>query len=183
MVCCDLCDASAFVDVFGGPAIKAPRKSKKAHVPPFDMTRLCYDLRTALYVWRDERTIARFGRAALKKYSGSVILPAPTLARIVGCAQAEKIITLDSLRRELQGMWRADLIEQHGQEVLDIVHASFPPPPPDSEPENVGSVARGRSDGRRPVAARKPRQPVKCGACEQSGHTREYCNLLVPWPP
>ncbi|KAI0687266.1 P-loop containing nucleoside triphosphate hydrolase protein [Earliella scabrosa] len=168
LVCCDLCEPVPFSDLFGGLS-KATRKQKKSHIPPHDMTRLCVQLRQALCDWRETSTIKCFGEASLRNYNGGLLLPTQAVIRIVDCAQAGKLLALENLEREVRDLWRKDLLETHGKDVLHIIHSIFPPPPPEPEPEPEPEAQR-RPQGT--TISTKARRPMTCHACLQPGHTK-----------
>lgn len=109
------------------------------------MTDRCTALRTALCTWRDERAVEVFGPSNFQNHGGIMFIPSSTVTRIIDCAQAAKLLTLDQLKREI--VWRADWFEKFGTALLGIVHSVFPPPP-----------------------APKVTSERRCGVCRQPGH-------------
>ncbi len=111
----------------------------KAHSPPSDSDAL----RTLLFDWRDERTREEMGDAVLEDLGGCLILPVRMLVRIVDCAQAGKLQTLDNLKHEIP-VWPSDLMEKYGESLLAVIHSVFPPLPPPSPqaptPQKAGCI-------------------------------------------
>ncbi len=132
------------------------------------MTRKCLALRSALFNWRDERTAELFGATVLHNFGGSVVLPMDTITRIIDCAQAGKLATIDNLKREIT--WRNDLFDKFGQALLDTIHSVFPPPAPDPP----APIPDASSHEIAATPARKLRKPPTCQACFQPGHTSMY---------
>ena len=56
----------------------------------------------ALDDWREKTTLMLYGHALLQDISGSLTMPTDVLNRIVECARAFKMKTLDDLRKEME---------------------------------------------------------------------------------
>lgn len=166
----------------------ASRKPKKSSIKAYDTTPSCVALRDALLRWRDEHTVLEFDTSIFEDFGGDIFLPITILRRVVDCAQAGKLLSLDNLRKELD--WEADFLDRHGRALLALVHRHFPLPAPPIPPAPAGSILTERaSDNTAPrgeaqtdaeVSTRKRRLPT-CGACGRLGHTRKYLPCISKW--
>ncbi|KAI0639543.1 P-loop containing nucleoside triphosphate hydrolase protein [Trametes polyzona] len=184
MVCCDLCNPSAFEYIIT-PRPAITRKMKKSHIKPSPHTPSSRRLREVLFDWRDQRTLEKFGAAILSDFGGNLFLPTTILDRIVLCAQAGKLSTVDALRRE--SGWRPEWIDQYGESIMGMCNEIYPPNPPQLPPVQTVAVAASLNNSRAQNVAgsaptmdttgRKRRTPT-CSVCKQTGHNSR--NRLCP---
>ncbi|KAL6300824.1 hypothetical protein BKA93DRAFT_712309, partial [Sparassis latifolia] len=103
-VCCDLCCSAAFEHLASVPTMQASKTTKKSNIKPYDATSSEHDLRTLLLEWRDKTVRETFGAAIFTNYGGNILLPTLLLQRIVDCAHAGKLTSLEQLKKETS--WR-----------------------------------------------------------------------------
>lgn len=162
---------------------------KKSSIKPYEPTPTTSALRKALFKWRDECTVNVFNSTIFSDYSGHLILPLTILNRIVDCAQAGKLASLDNLKREIT--WKGDYFDQYGSTLLDIVHAYYPLPiasAPLAPSSSTGATSTAQGNDTAPhggelapiqaaapgSTARVIRKGPTCGACHRLGHTRKH---------
>ncbi|CDO77881.1 hypothetical protein BN946_scf184690.g2 [Trametes cinnabarina] len=188
IICCDLCDPTAFEHILS-PATSsaAARKMKKSSIKPYDSTPLCESLRKALIGWRNDRAVQHFGRFPVQNFGSNLFLPLTTLNRLVDCAQAGKVVSLDSLKKEI--VWQQDFFEQYGTALLDLIHSHFPlpiptPPAVISEPvltaqllENTATLPAGPDAQCAPSegSTRKRKQPT----CQLTGSIQDAVETVL----
>ncbi|KAH9938065.1 P-loop containing nucleoside triphosphate hydrolase protein [Fomitopsis serialis] len=141
------------------------------------------DLRTALDTFRRERTINKYGRALLDNLGASVVLPDDAIDRLVECAQAGKIKSLDDVQREVGKKWGK--AREYGEEVAAIIRRIFPldnpfvvaPLTPRPQPVNAAHVGSSTAPNHSsalatPTPARRTVRQYKCSACGAAGHNK-----------
>ncbi|KAH9929411.1 P-loop containing nucleoside triphosphate hydrolase protein [Fomitopsis serialis] len=186
MLCCILCspDAPCFAAVAphecdaAPPQPRASRIKKDTTISPAGR-----DLRTALDTFRRERTINKYGRALLDNLGASVVLPDNAIDRLVECAQAGKIKSLDDVQREVGKKWGK--AREYGEEVAAIIRRIFPldnpfvvaPLTPRPQPVNAAHVGSSTAPNHSsalatPTPARRTVRQYKCSACGAAGHNK-----------
>ncbi|KAH9914611.1 uncharacterized protein B0H18DRAFT_1144264 [Fomitopsis serialis] len=189
MLCCVLCspDAPCFAAVaprecdVAPPQPRASRIKKDTTISPAG-----HDLRTALDTFRRERTINKYGRALLDSLGASAVIPDDVIDRLVECAQARKIKSVDDIQREVGKKWGK--AREYGEAVTNIIMRFFPMDSPfvtaplTPRPQAMNATAAGvrpsTTPNRRalpgtPTPSRPTVRQYKCGACGQTGHNRE----------
>ncbi|GBE79277.1 hypothetical protein SCP_0204750 [Sparassis crispa] len=78
----------------------------------------------ALFQWRDEITVKKFTESAFTNFGGNLFLPTTIVQRIVDCAHAGKLTSLEQLKKEVA--WRKDWMDEYGKPILEIVRLSHP---------------------------------------------------------
>ena len=92
--------------------------TRASHVEAsYTMTPADLELRTALHVFRRQQTVAKLGSAHLKNLGPAVIMGDHVLKRILDCARAQKIQTVEQLYRETK--WNR--AQEFGEEVLKLI--------------------------------------------------------------
>jgi len=136
-------------------------------------------LQEALEDWREEKTAAIYGWAALNDLGPSLVMPNATLDRIVDCAHHYKIQTVQDLHKETA--WTDS--ERFGAEVIALIQKhSIPPQTPFiSTPiqrctlissVNINAPPSGTSQtgaSSQPLEVAVKRRN-KCSACGREGH-------------
>ncbi|KAH9914882.1 P-loop containing nucleoside triphosphate hydrolase protein [Epithele typhae] len=180
LVCCTQCNpthlAFDFLPLEDAPAIKAPAARRASKLDDkVTLTQVDKDFRLAVQQFRDDQTCKMLGRTHLEEEGPRFIMGDKTLDRVVLCARANKIRSVEELHRETK--WYR--VKELGEELLVLVNRFYPPPPPlppqpsstSSAPQSVGST--------RPTSASKTQR--RCSACGNVGHIREppYFRVLV----
>ncbi|KAF9235830.1 hypothetical protein BU15DRAFT_77554 [Melanogaster broomeanus] len=174
---------------------KPPAQPRRSRLPKYTRERSDYNLDEALQDWREDKTAAVFGWAALNDLGPSLIMTNALLDRIIDCAHHHKIHTIQDLRKETSWMD----IEKYGEEVVAIIrqHAAPLPSPFNTVPLRSGtglltaantptpsrtytihpqpstsinspSTSDATSIGNHLSSVQKQR--VTCGNCGQEGH-------------
>ncbi|KAF7792564.1 hypothetical protein EIP86_003605 [Pleurotus ostreatoroseus] len=135
-------DPDAPSDSSAGPRASGVKKD-------YDFERADQLLQADLHEFRKEKTIQLYGKTHLRNMGPTLVMGNDTLQRIIDCARAHKLPTLDALKKETKWVRTAEL----GQVVLDIVHRHYPTPNPTS------------------AAASSPAATVrKCSKCGSTSH-------------
>ena len=121
-VCCDIHDPSAFSS-FEADAPCTSRATQRSRLPKYMQTVQDRALGDALHGWREDKTSALFGWAALNDFGPCLVMPNSILECIVDCAHHNKIETLQDLKKET-GWTEADRL---GSEVIALVQHHVPP--------------------------------------------------------
>ncbi|TFK57765.1 hypothetical protein BDN72DRAFT_907541 [Pluteus cervinus] len=151
-ICCNLCSPLAFGAYsveFKQPSHGPPRSSIKGFKP----TSMTEELKIALQDWRFSSAVQKYGLFPIKKNGSQFFLSDITIDRLVICASAQKITSVDSILKETD--FRPDLIPEFSQGLLDTLHKHFPLPPPKPVEKDVNKGTR----------------VYNCRACGQPGHT------------
>ena len=77
------------------------------------------DLRTALDGFRRQRMLAKHGESLLNALGASIIMPNSILDRLVDCAEAKKIASVEDLHREVGKKWTK--AQELGHDVVGII--------------------------------------------------------------
>ncbi|KAH9919665.1 hypothetical protein B0H21DRAFT_702082, partial [Amylocystis lapponica] len=136
-----------------------------------------HNLLTALINWRNTTAVAKFGDPAVKNNGGKLFLPMPILKRIVECARAGKISSLDQLKKETS--WRSDWVTEYGSEIINIVRIAYPPhpPPPATILVQTRTPTGGESNGGTSTDVIRKRRAPTCSRCHEVGHTSEFFSV------
>ncbi|KAI0310543.1 hypothetical protein OF83DRAFT_1028360, partial [Amylostereum chailletii] len=120
-LCCDLCTPSLLADMgilLTSPSSELRPGSKgRSAIRKKPETDLEESLRIQLREWRQTTAMDVYSRATYKKHGPPLLLSNHNLARIIVCAQANKIKTLEDIKRET--LW--DKVDAHGAAVLAII--------------------------------------------------------------
>ena len=82
-------------------------------------------LSEALNDWRQKKTKEKYGVAVFRAVGSSLILTDRQLERLVDCAHFGKITNVEQLKKEVR--WA--LIDEFGQDVVQIIMTECPPQP------------------------------------------------------
>lgn len=125
-VCCSLCTPD--YHLFGIlPSLTAPKEClvQASRVPvKYIMSSLDHKLHVALHVFRREKTLLLYGRRQLNNRGPSIILGDDQLKRVIHCARAHKLDSVEALVREMKWSRAREL----GEEILKLVHEYVLPP-------------------------------------------------------
>lgn len=116
-----------------------------------------YNLKTALFDWRDENALVKFNPSVIDTLGSGLLLSDEIILRIIDCAQAFKLTTIADLIKETG--WREDWAEELGGSLLSVVHKYRPLPQP-PEVSEAGSS--------------KKRSIITCSACGGRGHNSKF---------
>ncbi|KAH9833827.1 P-loop containing nucleoside triphosphate hydrolase protein [Rhodofomes roseus] len=176
LVCCDLCHPLAFEEL--ATTFTRPMKgTRKSTIKPYDSGQADLDLRNALVKWRAEETSTRYGPAALRNHGGSLILPDKALDRVIDCAHAGKLLSLEDVKRELPAS--QDWVDRYTGPLLQLVREAFPGPPEEADTaagtDHTTAPGLGTGANDTPIdnqQVRKRKAPT-CSRCKQIGHNSE----------
>jgi hypothetical protein len=178
LICCEVCNPHLFegfavVNLTLRPKSKHPRsRLQKVIAIANDMA-----LRDALHTFRRQRTIDKFGLAALKNQGPGIIMPTEILQRIVDCAHHNKITSIKELEQETSWSRAAE----YGDEILLLIrtHQHQPPPPTPSAANGQTLTMAGSShEGHALAKTMTKRLCSKCGSGEHIGRLELYYLLL-----
>ncbi|KAG6808474.1 hypothetical protein H0H92_004013 [Tricholoma furcatifolium] len=123
-ICCDLCHPSFFKQ-FTVTAESQTRAPSKSHIKRCDsMDSVSLDLTSDLRSWRQRAAITKFGTMSVRRFGAKLLMSDQTLDRLVLCARASKLATMDHLLKETS--WKKDWVDEFGEEILRIVHRRIP---------------------------------------------------------
>lgn len=115
-------------------------------------------LRAALHSFCKRKTIEKYRKACLRNTGPAIIMSDNILDRIVDCAHAYVISTLDQLAKETY--WGC--VEELGEEVLQMILNMCPKPTPHINP--LGPIQTGNQPALKPITIHH------CRACGETGH-------------
>ena len=146
--CCDLCDPRAFDDLFAlmEPPPRPPPRPSKSSLKEYVRGEPELRLSQALGAWRRATTIKKFGHSILRDVGSSLVLTNDQLERLVDCAHFGKITNVEQLKKEVR--WA--LIDEFGQDVVQIIMTECPPQPR-VRTRRKKTTASKRSRVRRPL--------------------------------
>ncbi|TFK61619.1 hypothetical protein BDN72DRAFT_903935 [Pluteus cervinus] len=155
IICCDFCHPKAFAAysvTYQQPSRAPPRSAIKG----FTTTSMTEELKVALQDWRFSSAVQKYGVFPIKKNGSQFFLSDITIDRLVVCASAQKLTSVDSLVKETD--FRQDLIPEFAQGLLDTVYKYFPLPPPKPPKPLENDIEKGT-------------RVYSCSSCGASGHT------------
>jgi hypothetical protein len=156
-LCCDLCSPHAFDNLTSTAVPKPAKVPAKSHIKPYMMTTSDLELKRAILEWRQQQMVAKFGALLARKYGAKYLLSEDLVQRIVDCAHASKITSVESIEKETH--WNG--AKEHGILLLAVIKAHVPACP---QPPAGNSLASGVASTNR--APKKHR----CGRCNGEGH-------------
>ncbi|KAF7793204.1 hypothetical protein EIP86_004313 [Pleurotus ostreatoroseus] len=107
----------------------APRASKVNKT--YDIQPMDAELQRALHDFRRTKATAKYGAFMLRNVGAGLIMGDETIQRIIDCARAYKLRTVEDLQRETKWARCVDM----GDEVLAIVNRHYPQPSPKPPPD------------------------------------------------
>ncbi|KAJ8515415.1 hypothetical protein ONZ45_g7145 [Pleurotus djamor] len=163
----------------------APKKSSVKLSPKADHLKMDA-LLNALYAWRTAKAKVEFGHKLIRMYGTMLFVPDEVLHRTVLCAQAGKITSVESLRREIG--WAMNWAEKYLESLLDVVFEFYP----STATQSTTTATSHEGSARAPATELTPHNPnvpqgppppkrtrtIRCGACHQIGHNR--ANVSCP---
>ncbi|RDB20670.1 ATP-dependent DNA helicase RecQ [Hypsizygus marmoreus] len=155
IICCDLCDPEHFKQYIV-PFEKQTRSSAKSNIKPFEMTPADHNLKTALFDWRRQHAVAKFGQVVVRRLGAKMLISDKIVERLVICAHAQKLPTVNDIVKETG--WKRDWADELGESLLAVIHSYFPPP---------AAASSSSAPGVEQVMKRKP---PKCSKCKAEGH-------------
>ncbi|KZT63806.1 hypothetical protein DAEQUDRAFT_770277 [Daedalea quercina L-15889] len=185
IICCDLCHPDAFEYLKPLPKVTKEKAMKKSTIKKHEPGKVERELRTALFKWRDTKSLEVFGLPVFLTYSGDLFMSVDVIQRVIDCAHAGKLTTITTLKHELE--WNHDWIESYGNTLLAIVGqicplpASNPAPPLATRADNSSGnqvVAAGGGQGSNTAGPSRKWKPPTCSRCGQQGHNA--CNSRCP---
>ncbi|KIM70516.1 hypothetical protein SCLCIDRAFT_12461 [Scleroderma citrinum Foug A] len=178
-VCCDIHDPSVFSS-FEADIPHTSRAAQQFHPPKYTQMEQDRALGDALHNWREDKTSALFGWAALNNFGPCLVMPNSILDQIINCAHYNKIETLQDLKKET-GWTEADKL---GGEVIALIQRHAPPrlsplvsTPLSRQPTPIAStpiVGLGQFSTTSSDSGHV-RHCNKCSACGQEGHNDTIC--------
>ncbi|KAF8057359.1 P-loop containing nucleoside triphosphate hydrolase protein [Lyophyllum atratum] len=89
-VCCDLCASESFDKYRPTPLEKSARAPSKSTIKKIEMTTTHYAFKRAIFDWRKERAVAKFGELVVRRLGAKMLSADELVDRIVECAPAQK---------------------------------------------------------------------------------------------
>lgn len=140
------------------------------------------NLQRALWDWRDQTAKFEFPPGVFSEYGANLLMADDILQRIVDCAHAGKISTIDDLQKQTR--WKPSSAAKHGEQLLSIIIKHRPAPNPHSAaltnptrypgtvPQTGGNAQIGttRDNAQTNTLGTRRRAPPRCTACGQMGH-------------
>jgi ATP-dependent DNA helicase RecQ len=127
ILCCDLCHRQSFDEfcVRETHFFKMTVTARRSVIPvSYQRSLLTSGLEDAIYEWRDNRAREHVGEGLVRRLGSQVFMTEDIVDRILGCWMFNKITDISDLCRETT--WPQDLIEVHGQSLIDLLLA-YPP--------------------------------------------------------
>lgn len=153
-ICCDICHPEEFSQ-YRVAAEKAQKSASKSHIKPFTMSGADYTFKKDLQDWRRRAAVTKFGTPRVRTLGVRILMPEPTLNRIVDCAHAGKILNKEQLLKE--SGWGKERVEEFAEDVIAMIHRHYPPAPVPASGADQETTGRKRAPGR-------------CSACHETGH-------------
>ena len=195
-VCCNIHDPTVF-SLFEADVPGTSRTTQRTrHVSKYTQDRALGD---TIHDWREEKTSALYGWAALNDFGPCLVMPNPILECVVNCVHHNKIETLQDLKKET-GWTEAD---QLGVEVIALIQRHILPcssplvsTPLSRQVSQVSVLSSLNLDSPLPLPRPTPvtstpivglgqfsttssdsghvRRHNKCSACGQEGHNSAF---------
>ncbi|KAK7050479.1 hypothetical protein R3P38DRAFT_2763725 [Favolaschia claudopus] len=163
-VCCELCTPAKFIDFARVDIPNSKSQPKRSRIQDYSADDVDFALEAALHGFRKARTLELRGKAYLRGFGSSYVMPDDVLKRIVDCSHFFKIRTRDELSKETH--WHRVL--EDGEAVLALIlqYRPTPPLPPIETPTPLRSLDQNTS------AQAIPSTPSmrRCSKCRQIGH-------------
>ena len=126
--CCDVCSldlAHVMIDDCNdnNQAQAVPHSSNLSKRPLHALSLCASQFRDALYDWRTKTATAQFG--CLDFWPANLLLHEEILEEIVALVDANKIVTVEDLRKETGWI----LCDQYGDQIVSLIQRFFPPTP------------------------------------------------------
>ncbi|KAF9471648.1 hypothetical protein BDN70DRAFT_887875 [Pholiota conissans] len=151
--CCDLCKPDEFLAYHVPAAERPPKTSNKSNIKPYKMSTVDFDLKNALQEWRRRTALIKFNASTVRTLGVRILMSDNILARIVDCAHAGKLTSIEDLSKE-SGLTK-DRINEYGDELVKLILVYHPlPAPPTAVTDNPT----------------RKRAPPRCRACLNVGH-------------
>ncbi|KAF8168693.1 P-loop containing nucleoside triphosphate hydrolase protein [Pholiota molesta] len=151
--CCDLCNPDEFLAYHVPAAERPPKTSNKSNIKPYKMSTVDFDLKDALKEWRRRTAFHKFNASTVRTLGVRILMSDNILARIVDCAHAGKLTSIEDLSKE-SGLAK-DRINEYGEELVKLILVYHPlPAPPTAVTDNPT----------------RKRAPPRCRACLNVGH-------------
>ncbi|KAJ6458557.1 P-loop containing nucleoside triphosphate hydrolase protein [Mycena vitilis] len=172
-VCCELCTPDKFIDFAHVDLPKTKPQPKRSSIADYKAEPADFALKADLQAFRTARMLELRGRAHLRSFGASYIMPDDVLNRIVDCAHFNKILTSDDLLKETR--WHR--VSADGDTVLTLIRQHHPPPPP---PNLITTPLRPSNSHN--LSSSSTKAPRQCGNCGQYGHisSNRKCPKHVP---
>ena len=195
-ICCDICHPDlvyAMIDDCDDNYQAVPRSSNLPKRPLHALTLRASQFRDTLYDWRTEMATGLFG--ALDFWPADLFLHEETLEDIVALVNANKIVTLQDLRKKTNWF----LCDQYGDQIILLIQRFFPPTPLSNPFVSTPLPLRTHKRGPTPLSnvqnspprlssssstgIRKARAPSTCTVCFRKGHRSTSARLPFLLPP
>lgn len=126
-ICCDLCHQQSFEDfhIRNAHLLKTATVVRRSVIPAsYKRTAYHSTLEDALYEWREDRAVERFGEGLAGHLGAQMFMTEDILSRIIDCWACKKITETSQLYRETS--WPGHFIQAYGQSLMDLL-ATYPP--------------------------------------------------------
>jgi hypothetical protein len=137
-------------------------RSMKSHIKPKPLTEIGNQLTADMRAWRKTAALEEFDACDVETYGPNILMDQDTFKRIVICAQANKIKTIEDILKQSSWTREPDIIAKHGGGLLQLILKHYPLPQADENETRTRKIQT-------------------CSRCKIEGHNSMFYLFLLAY--